>query len=355
MTTQLDFVINRNATIIQAIEKLNEVFPKNIYVLDDENRLIGSVSDGDIRRGLLGEYDYSDSIDKIMYKKPHIIYFNDTNKNELIKKFSLMDLPSVPVLDGNNRVIDIIHLKKEAQEYNLKYESSKNNFVFILAGGRGARLEPLTNIIPKPLIPIGNSPILEVIMDKFKYYGFNKFILSLNYKGEMIKLYFNNPDIRSKYNQIEYVEEKIPLGTIGSLLLAKEYISEDFLISNADIIIKDDFEKILNFHKEKNAVLTIVGCVKNSVIPYGVLNINEDSELITMKEKPSLKHIINTGIYAAKPELLNYIKESTYTDITQVIERLLTDKKKISIYQTSEEQWFDIGQWDELRKVVNFH
>jgi NDP-sugar pyrophosphorylase family protein len=290
-----------------------------------------------------------------MYRKPRTIHFNDTNKNELLKRYSLMELPSVPIVDADNRIVDIVHLKKEIDEDGLKSSGAKNNFVFILAGGKGERLGPLTSIIPKPLIPVGNLPVLEIIMDKFKYYGFGNFILSLNYKAEMIKLYFNNPDIKNKYNRLEYIEEKKPLGTIGSLILAEEYLTDDFLISNADIIIKGDLDEIFRFHQEKNAVLTIVGCIKESVIPYGVLEMSKDGELIALQEKPSLNHVINTGIYVATPEILRYIEKDVYTDITKVIERLLADKKKVAVYQINEEQWFDIGQWDELQKTISFY
>ena len=348
-----DFIINKKCSIDQAVSKINTVFPKSVYVIDDTERLIGSISDGDVRRGIIKKVDFSNTVEQIMYKSPHKIYIGDTSKSDLIEKFKEIDLPSVPIVDFDNKIVDIIILRKIPLELTANASAAKENFVFILAGGEGNRLKPLTNIIPKPLIPIGKYPILEMIMDKFKACGFNKFIVSLNYKADLIKLYFDNPQVRNKYSILEYIEEKIPLGTIGSLFYARNYIHEDFLISNADIFIKENIEKIFNFHKENNAILTIVGCVKKSILSYGVLDINDNGELISMQEKPSLKHIVNTGVYVAKPEIIYCIKENTHTDITQVIEFLLKDRKKVCVYQIDDSQWFDIGQWDELKKTVN--
>jgi dTDP-glucose pyrophosphorylase len=350
----LNSVISNDCTVSQAIEKLNIASVKTIYVADSEGRLVGSITDGDVRRGLLDNVALSDSVEKITFKSPQKIYISDTNKNELLEKYAAQGMLSVPIVDFEEKIVDIIMLKKAPLASRDKMSVSKDNFVFILAGGEGSRLRPLTNIIPKPLIPVGDSPILEIIMDKFRADGYNRFILSVNYKAELIKLYFNNLVVRKKYDVIEYVEENTPLGTIGSLFYAKKHLTEDFFISNADILIDEDFGRIMDYHKESNAAMTIVGCVKKSVMAYGVLEVNEAGELVAMEEKPLLKHIVNTGLYVAKPEVVDYIEEGQHTDITYVIESLLKARKKICVYRIDDEQWSDMGQWDELG-MANLH
>lgn len=348
-----EYIISSSSTIAQVLERLNKIVVKNIYIVDGHNRLIGSITDGDLRRGFINNVKKSDNVEAVMNKSPHKIYSGEQNKGSLVDKFKALGIPSIPIIDFDNKIVEIILLKGAPIE-EVQVQAPKDNYVFILAGGEGNRLKPFTHILPKPLIPVGEKPILEIIMDRFKADGFGKFILSLNFKADLIKLYFDNPLVKNKYECIEYVNEKMPLGTIGSLSLATAYITEDFLISNADILVEENVGNIMDFHKEHDAVLTIIGCVKQSILSYGVLEINEVSELIAMDEKPSLKHIVNTGVYAAKPEITDYIKEDTYMDMTQVIELLLRDKKKVCVYQIDDGRWVDIGHWDELQKAINF-
>ena len=354
--TDIDgYIISINSTISHAAERLDAILYKCIYVVDYGGCLIGSVTDGDIRRGIINNIDFSDSVERIMYKSPHKLYAEDANRGFIADKLKALGIKSIPVVDFDNKITDIIILQEAVF---VAEEDSKiirrDNFVFILAGGEGSRLRPLTNIIPKPLIPIGDNPILEIIMDKFMADGFEKFILSLNFKSDLIKLYFDNPPVKDKYKRIDYVNEEKPLGTIGSLCLAKKHLTEDFVISNADVLIKEDIGRIMDFHKERDAVLTIVGCTKRSVLPYGVLEINEADELMVLEEKPSIKHIVNAGIYVAKPEIISYISDNEYTDMTDVIEILLNSKKRVCVYQIADNRWTDIGHWDELRRTIDY-
>lgn len=181
-------------------------------------------------------------------------------------------------------------------------------------------------------------------MDKFTFYGFSEFVVSVNYKADMIKLYFSDPEVRANYEEVTYIKEEKPLGTIGSLNLAKDVITDSFFITNADILVEEDLDKIMRFHKDNKTVLTVVGCLKNSVVPYGVLNMDQGGLLVNIEEKPQYKHIINTGVYVAEPEIMSFINADERKDINQLIEDILKSGKPIGVYPVLEEQWFDIGQ-----------
>lgn len=347
-----NMLISKDFPIKDTMERLNETAEKTLYIISEGTILVGAITDGDIRRALLKGYNLDDSIESVMNKNPKFLYKNNYAL-ELKTRQMMLDfvIQSIPIVTGDKKIVDIV-LWEDVFKKDYKYNYPiKDNKVFILAGGMGTRLEPFTRILPKPLVPIGNQPILEKIMDKFNEYGFKKFILSLNYKAEMIKLYFKDTEINQKYENIEFLVENKPLGTIGSLYLEKNNLKETFFIANSDIILEENLEKIFTYHKHNKNVLTIVGCVKDSIIPYGVLETDDTGNLKKMIEKPKLKHVINTGIYVAEPEIINYIEEDTKTDINELIERLMKDNKKVNVYPIIETQWFDIGQWEEFQKT----
>lgn len=350
-----ELLVTKEQYIKTIMEKLEVTKQKNLYVVDSDRRLIGSVTDGDIRRGILKGISLQQNVGLIMNTNPKFIIQGRELNTKKIKKIMLDHrIESIPIVDDNNIVINILNWIEMFKESKTTPYNLKHNKVFIVAGGRGTRLEPFTKILPKPLIPIGNETIIEKIMNSFMKYGFNNFILSLNYKAEMIKLYFSDKDIKDKYKSIEYVEENIPLGTIGSLALIRYQIEDTFFITNCDILIEENMENILRFHKESNAVFTIVGCIKNSIIPYGVLQLTDDGLLQSINEKPRYKHIINTGVYVAEPEILNYLEKNKKQDVTDLIDVLLKDNKNISVFPIRDDQWFDIGQWEEYRKTKKY-
>lgn len=348
-------LISKNESIKSAMNQLNETAEKVLYVTNEQRQLMGALSDGDIRRALLSNYSLDDKIKYIHNNNPKSVYAFEENILNKVQSIMLdLNIESVPIVNEHNIIVDVIFWVDIFKGQKENKVINKDNYTFILAGGKGSRLEPFTKIIPKPLFPIGNQPILEKIMDKFKQDGFNKFIVSLNYKADMIKTYFNDPNIYEKYEEIEYIIEEMPLGTIGSLNLIKEYISKTFFISNADIIIEESLQKIYEFHKQREAILTIVGCFKNSIIPYGVLNSNSEGYLDSIEEKPSYQHIINTGVYVAEPQIIEYIQPKEKMDITELIYLLLQRGHKINIYPILEHQWFDIGQWSEYNKTIKY-
>lgn len=345
-------IIFSNSTIKQAIEVFEDKRIKNLYVLDEGSTLVGSVTDGDIRRAFLKNISYENSVEQIMNKNPKYIYEDDLIFKDKAKSiFDKYGVLTLPILDKNNKIIDVIY---RHDFFSKKDYVPKQNKVFVLAGGLGTRLEPFTKILPKPLIPIGDKPILEKIMDKFKLYGFGDFILSVNYKAEIIKMYFNDNQVKSKYKNIEYVQEKKPLGTIGSLYMARDLINDTFFITNSDIIINEDLDAILKFHKQSHSLLTIVGCIKHSTMPYGILKLNDEGFLNKIEEKPSYMHIVNTGVYVAEPQIIDYLTNMQKLDITDLFDMLLRDNKKIAVYPIEEDKWFDVGQWEEYDRTKKY-
>jgi NDP-sugar pyrophosphorylase family protein len=218
-----------------------------------------------------------------------------------------------------------------------------------MAGGKGTRLAPLTNVYPKPLIPIGEKTIVETIMDKFVAHNCHDFYMSVNYKADSIKNYFdfiNNPE----YN-IHYFQEDKPLGTAGSLRLLKDKINSTFFVSNCDILIEEDYSEILNYHRSNNNELTVVAAVKTLSIPYGTIITGENGILESIEEKPTLSFKINTGLYILEPSLLNDIPDEFY-HITHLMEKLKTQGRRVGVYPISQNDWKDMGEWTEYLRMI---
>ena len=220
-----------------------------------------------------------------------------------------------------------------------------------MAGGKGTRLKPLTNIIPKPLLPIGEKTILETIMDKFMDIGCSAFYLSVNYKADSIRHYFDTLE-RNNYT-ISYFKEDKPLGTIGSLFLLKRIINQTFFISNCDIIIEEDYSEIYKYHKANSNEITIVAALKHYPIPYGTIETGENGKLITLTEKPELTFKINSGMYILEPHLLLEIPNNSFYHITDLIEKVKKRKGQIGVFPVSEKSWKDIGNWSEYKEMIN--
>lgn len=221
--------------------------------------------------------------------------------------------------------------------------SRLKNTAVIMAGGKGERLDPFTKILPKPLIPVGDKPIIDKVMENFNKYGISNFVLTLNYKKEFIKMYFKENE--TPYN-IKFLEENEYLGTAGGLSMLNGMVKEAFFVCNCDTIIEDDFNDILAWHKSEKALLTIIGCHKEMVIPYGTLEL-KGSRLRKINEKPVLDLIINTGMYVMEPQVLELVPPSEHLGMNQLIEKIMK-RGKVAVYPISD-GWFDIGQWKEYK------
>ena len=219
-----------------------------------------------------------------------------------------------------------------------------------MAGGKGTRLSPFTQVLPKPLIPIRGKTVISRIVESFMSSGFKNFYISINEKSKIIKSYFEEKKFK---NEIRFLEENKPLGTVGALSKLKKIKSKNFFVTNCDTIINCDVSEILNYHNKSNNSLTILTVKKNYFIPYGTCNIDKKNQLISMSEKPKISYLINIGSYVINRSVLNKLKKDKRYDLNEFIKILEKNKMKIGVYRLSEKNWKDVGTWDEYKK--HFH
>jgi len=335
--------INKELNIRQVMEKIDENASKIALVVDDKTRLLGIITDGDIRRWILKSGSLNEKAYEIMNKEPMFLK-EGFDISEARKIMNFKKASCIPVVNSENEVISAVWWEDFFEEKYKKHEKIQVPVV-IMAGGKGTRLEPFTKVLPKALIPIGDKSILEIIINKFIEHGCEEFYLSINYKANIIKTYFS--DITYKY-KLNYLEEKEFYGTAGSLSLLKNKLKETFFINNCDIIIEADYADILKNHKLNGNVVTIVGSMKNFKIPYGVIEIDESGKLLDIKEKPEFNFLVNTGMYLIEPEVLKLIPENRVFHFTDLVGICLEKKMKVGIYPITEKAWTDIGQTEEL-------
>jgi dTDP-glucose pyrophosphorylase len=329
--------VNPDDSIKKVVDIIDKSAIQIALVTDDENRLLGTVTDGDIRRGLLKGIGLDGKIEQVANKNPHVATskMNDFAVKALMKRFGIKQ---IPVLDENSKLINLV-VSKELLGQNLK-----KNPVIIMAGGLGTRLRPLTNDCPKPLLKIGGKPILEIILDNFIAEGFDNFYFSINYKGQMIRDYFS--DGSNWGVSVKYIEEDKKLGTAGSLSLLNETFDNPMIVMNGDLLTKVNFGQLLDFHKENNHKATM--CVRNyeMQIPYGVVNI-DGSILNSIEEKPVHRFFVNAGIYVLNPELKKIIPENEYYDMTDLFRVIVEKNMKTGVFPIKE-YWVDIGRLQDF-------
>jgi len=337
-----------DATIKQAMKQLSDGGGKILFVVDKNEKLIGTVTDGDIRRGIIKGYGFSERIESLMKREFLSIKVDMQDKEEYVKSLILKTkIEQIPVLDGNGIIVDVILWTDIlAGKKQLRANKLHSNRIVIMAGGKGTRLDPFTKIFPKPLIPIGNKPVIEIIMERFFQYGFHKFIYTLNYKKEYLKLFLKENNF--PYD-IDWVEEDDFLGTAGSLSLLKDKITETFFVANCDSLLDVNFQEILDWHREHEATMTIIGCHNEVKIPFGVLQLS-NGKLEKIIEKPLHDVIINTGIYVMEPRMLSYLVNGVTMDMNELID-VTKEKEKITVYPIYG-GWLDIGRWDEYKKSI---
>ncbi len=341
------YICPSDFSLIDAMKLIDENSKGILYVTDQEGVLIGSITDGDIRRWILKTADLSANVSQFAFKNPRYI-----KETEILNADSFMmkeEIRSVPVVDEKMIVTDIIFsTMQKTVKHGLNSEALIHIPVIVMAGGKGSRLYPYTKILPKPLIPIGDIPILERILNRFNEFGAKSFYVTVNYKKEMIKSYF--ADQQLPY-QIFYIEEEKPLGTAGSIRLIKEKFECPVIITNCDTLIEADYEKMLKYHMASNNDMTIISSLKNSLIPYGVLHTHENGIISSMEEKPQISYFINTGMYVLKPEFLKWIPEDKVFHMTDLADRMIENGKRVGMYPISENSFLDMGEFEELKKM----
>ncbi len=331
----------------QAMQKLNDTAEKILFIVNDTEVLLGTVTDGDIRRGLINGLKFSDKVEKVMCKQFVYISYNEHDIKENAQAMMIeKKIEQIPILDKDRAIVDVILWTDIFGKKESKQKQFFRNPVVIMAGGKGTRLDPFTKILPKPLIPVGERPVIEIIMEKFFNHGFQNFIFTLNYKKEYIKMFLRENNF--PYD-VDWVEESDYMGTAGSLSLLKDKITDTFFVSNCDIILNADYAEILKWHRENNNLMTLIGCHKEVKIPYGILEMN-NGILKNFVEKPNYDILINTGVYVFEPEVISLVPEDKSIDMNILIE-LASRKGKVSVYPISE-GWFDVGQWDDYNKSL---
>lgn len=332
-------LVSPDHTLLETMKIIDESSLQFAVVVDDKQCLLGTVTDGDIRRGILRGEGLDVPISSVMNAAPMSALTGKKHYHykQLMKRKQLKQLP---ITDELNRVTDVIFADEIEVTIN-------KNIVVLMLGGLGARLRPLTNDIPKPMLKIGNKPILETIVDGFKQCGYTNFIFSVNYKKEVIQNYFQNGESFSI--TVDYIEEDKRLGTAGALSLLKERPTEPFFVMNGDLLTQVNFEQLMQFHLEHGATATM--CVREYEyqIPYGVIETN-GTELVAIKEKPIHRSFVNAGIYVLNPEVLNYIPYDEYYDMPTLFEKLIEKESKVSVFPIRE-YWLDIGRMDDYQKV----
>lgn len=345
---EFPFFILPSEDILTAM-KLMDSIKKKLLVVYSDNKFIGLLTIGDIQRAIIKDIDLNTSISDIL--RNDIIVANVDQSIDEIKKIMLnIRAEFMPVINEKNEVVEIIFWENLLESKKLPPSEKIKLPVIIMAGGKGTRLKPITNVLPKPLIPIGEKPIVEHIMDRFVEVGSNEFYFTVNFKSELIEYYFNSFE-HPEYS-IKYLKEKEFFGTAGSLSLLDGLIDTTFFVSNCDIIVDQDYSEIYRYHKENDNELTLVAALKHYKIPYGTVETGYNGMLEDMQEKPEITYKINAGLYILEPHLLNEIPKNKFFHITDLIDNIKKRGGKVGVFPVSEKSWKDIGEWDEYLKNI---
>ena len=331
--------INQNASIKEALEVIDKGAIKVAVVLSDDGLLLGMLNDGDIRRALLKGMSLDDSITGITNKHPVVANINDT-KERILELANEKKLHQIPII-SNGKLIGIQDIREFLAPKN------KPNKVILMVGGLGTRLRPLTNDVPKPMLDVGNKPILHTIVENFAKYGYTDIIMCVNYKSEIIKEYFGNGD---KFGvKIEYVLENQRMGTAGALSLLQKRPKDDFFVMNGDLLTNVNFEYLHEYHKDSNALASI--CIRKyeMQVPYGVVNVRAN-KVTSIEEKPTQSFFVSAGIYMFSPIVLDFIPKGVFYDMPTLFSELLKHDFPIHPFPIRE-YWLDIGRMDEYRRA----
>lgn len=310
----------------------------------------GILSAGDIQRAIIANTGLETPCGEVLRKEGvRLAHVNESFSDikGLMLKFRT---EFMPVLNDKNELVDV-YFWDEVFTTDKPEKSKIDVPVVVMAGGKGTRLKPFSNIIPKPLFPLGDKTIIEEIMDRFEAFGCGRFFLSLNHKADFIENYLNN-EIDRDYD-LTYFRETEPLGTAGSLFLVKDKIKETFFISNCDIVIDTDYSEILEYHREQQNEITLVVSLKHIKIPYGTVKTTDGGQITELEEKPEITYKANTGVYIVEPKLLDEIEPNKFLHITELVERIRQRGGKVGAFPVSEKSWCDIGEWAEYRRTLS--
>lgn len=339
--------IQCDTTVIQSLKRMDEIKVKMLFVFDSE-KFISILTIGDIQRAIIKGVDMNKSVLSIIDLNKKFASPSDTRES-IREKMMTLRAECMPVVDADGNLVDVYFWKDMFKHTESQKREKIELPVVIMAGGKGTRLKPITNVIPKPLVPVGDKTILEVIMDQFEEIGCKKFYMSVNYKADMMEFYLSQLD--HKYD-IEFFMEDKPLGTIGSVSLLKGKITTPFFVSNCDSINEQDYRDVYDYHVNNNNDMTIVTMVKSFKIPYGVIETGEDGLMVSLKEKPEHTYMVNTGVYILNPDLIDEIPEGEFFHITHLMEKVKSRGGRVGCFPVSEDAWKDMGEWPEYLKMI---
>jgi NDP-sugar pyrophosphorylase family protein len=312
---------------------------------------LGTLSDGDVRKALLKGEFHKDKINKYYQKKPTFLKKENYSLIQAKNIFIRKRIDVIPIVENPKKVVDVVTFE------NI-FKNDKNNYrprsysktVIIMAGGKGTRLEPFTNVLPKPLVPINEKPIIELIIEKFVKNNVSNFFITSNYKSNILKAYFQETKPKFK---LSFVDEPKPLGTAGGLSLLKNKLKKPFIVTNCDTIININFDDLMHFHVLNKNEVTLVASSKEHTIPYGTCKLTKKGRLQKIIEKPKFDFFVNVGLYVLNPNLIKLIPKNKAYDMTDLIQLAKTKKKRVGVYPIDSDSWIDVGQWSEYRKAVD--
>jgi len=353
-----NYIISLHASLKDTIKILEKNKNKCLIVSNKKFLLFGTITDGDIRRAILKGANFNSSINKFYNSNPFVIkkkskdsILTNLDKAKLKSKlkYDMYDVTVIPVVNLQNKIVDIITKDDIFKKKIIDHNVLKNTPVVIMAGGQGVRLKPATYILPKPLMPINNKSVIEIIIDNFRQYGVNKFIISVNYKTRLLKSFFK--ELKPKY-KVFFLDENKPLGTVGALSKLRNKLKTDCIISNCDVIFNIDYIALYNFHKIGNFDLTLVASEKTQQIPYGSCVINKQGLLKKIVEKPKLNYLANVGLYFVKSKVLKIIPKDKKFDVNELINKMKKRKMKVGVFPVGNDAWHDIGNWTSYNETL---
>jgi dTDP-glucose pyrophosphorylase len=344
-----EFLAQRVTSLRDAIRKLDDSHRKILFIVEDDGRLFGALTDGDVRRWILASKDLDEQVSDVCNSDP--VWIGTGYNLEDIKRLMLEHrIQAVPILDTNRQIIEVLFWD-DVFDSESRFETHEQMDVpvVVMAGGAGTRLDPFTRILPKPLIPIGDRSIMEVIIDKFREYGISRFYISVFNKAKLIKAYMEEVD--PPY-AIEYLEETKPLGTVGVLSRLKGQIDDSLILTNCDTVINCNYKDLWDFHLKNKYDITLVGSMINYRVPYGICEIANGGKLINLKEKPEYSYLVSTGMYVLKRTAIARIPHDEFFNMTDLISSVRSNGGNVGVYPISEKSWMDTGEWHEYKKTV---
>lgn len=339
--------ITLSTSLLNALKTMDERKVKTLFVFND-GIFEGLLTIGDIQRAIIKNFALSEPVGRILDRQK-IYGYTSEHEDSIREKMRVLRAEVMPILDEEGRIVDVWSWNEIFNSTEPDNRPKIDLPVVIMAGGKGTRLKPITNVIPKPLVPIGDKTILEVIMDQFESIGCHKFYMSVNYKADMMKYYLNQ---LPHHYDIEFFQEEKPLGTIGSVRLLKGKISTPFFVSNCDSINEQDYRDVWDYHANNHNDMTIVTMVKSFKIPYGVIETGVDGLMTGLKEKPDMTYQVNTGVYILNPDLIDEIPDGKFFHITHLMEKVKERGGRIGCFPVSEHSWRDMGEWPEYLKMI---